>query len=86
MPAVLEHHPALSPPPAAPPAPACPVQRLLLGSPRAELRRVTVVVTAREIALHGKLRTYHLKQLAIEHVRPAANGRRLVLSRLVVTG
>ena len=85
MPAVLDFQPTLSPPPVAPLPPApCPVQALLHGSPRSELRHVTVVVTAFEIVLKGRVKTYHLKQLALEHVRPAANGRQIVIYRLVV--
>ena len=86
MPATLASAPALSPPPAAPAAAAIrPAQELLRASPRGDLRRLTAVENAVEVVLVGRVPSYHLKQLAIELVRPAAAGRVIVI-RIVVGG
>lgn len=74
------------PAPTAPPhiAPACRrVQDLLRGSCRPELRRLTAVETELEVILVGRVPTHHLKQLALELIRPVADGR-LIVIRLVV--
>ena len=60
-----------------PSAPARTAQELLRGSSRPELRRLTVVESADEITLLGRVPTFYHKQLAQELVRPAAAGRRV---------
>jgi hypothetical protein len=57
--------------------------RLLLGGPVNDFRDLVAVETADEVVLVGIVRSYYLKQMAQEVVRPALAGRRL-RNRLVV--
>jgi hypothetical protein len=57
--------------------------QLLRTSPINELQSVVAVETDEEVVLVGVVRSYYLKQMAQELVRPAKGGRRL-RNRLVV--
>jgi hypothetical protein len=50
---------------------------LLRENPVADLRHLAVVETGSEVVISGVVRSFYLKQMAQEAVRPALNGRRL---------
>jgi len=63
--------------------PAMPAVTLLRKCAFTELRRLKVIENGADVILAGVVRSYYLKQMAQETVRPALAGRRL-LNRVVV--
>jgi hypothetical protein len=51
---------------------------LLSDCPQHELRRLVITETEDAIILEGRVKTFYMKQLAQETVKPAAEGRRLL--------
>ena len=63
--------------------PAAPIARALRNCVFTELRRLDAIETDGEVVITGVVRSYFLKEIAQETVRPALRGRRL-RNRLVV--
>jgi hypothetical protein len=62
------------------------VARSLRDSSYSDLRHLVAAESADEVVLSGVVRSYYLKQMAQELVRPALAGRRLRNQVIVISG